>query len=276
MNESVVVYRRFMFFRVALYLCLAAIIAYAWHRPLGMPNGGTWLGYGLGSIGAILILWLMYLGIRKRTYGPGKVKLEAWVSAHIYLGLSLLVIVTLHTGFRFGMNLHTLAYALMLVVIASGCFGLYAYLRYPLLMTENRRGITLDNMLAQIADIDRECREVSMQLGEEINRAVLVASQNTRIGGGVLQQLSGVDPKCPTSRALKTVEQMAGQAAGNQAGDLRRLSTLLTRKEELLRRARRDVQIVALMRVWLFVHVPVSFALLAALIAHVVSVFFYW
>jgi hypothetical protein len=30
------------------------------------------------------------------------------------------------------------------------------------------------------------------------------------------------------------------------------------------------------MQVWLYVHVPLSFALLAALIAHVISVFYFW
>ena len=32
----------------------------------------------------------------------------------------------------------------------------------------------------------------------------------------------------------------------------------------------------AFLDIWLYFHVPLSFALLAALIAHIVSVFFYW
>ena len=32
----------------------------------------------------------------------------------------------------------------------------------------------------------------------------------------------------------------------------------------------------ALLDIWLYVHVPLSFALLGALIAHIISVFFYW
>jgi len=51
---------------------------------------------------------------------------------------------------------------------------------------------------------------------------------------------------------------------------------LLARKEELLARARRDVRYKALLDIWLYVHVPLSFALLGALIAHIISVFFYW
>ena len=41
------------------------------------PNGGTWLGYTLGTIGALLIVWLMLFGIRKRRYGPGDSSLAA-------------------------------------------------------------------------------------------------------------------------------------------------------------------------------------------------------
>ena len=32
----------------------------------------------------------------------------------------------------------------------------------------------------------------------------------------------------------------------------------------------------AIMEIWLYFHVPLSIALLAALIGHIISVFFYW
>ena len=43
-----------------------------------------------------------------------------------------------------------------------------------------------------------------------------------------------------------------------------------------LARLRKHLQIKALLQVWLYVHVPMTFALLAALSAHIFSVFFYW
>jgi len=51
---------------------------------------------------------------------------------------------------------------------------------------------------------------------------------------------------------------------------------VLLRKQALLRRARRDVAYKARLDLWLYVHVPLSIALLVALVAHIVSVFFYW
>jgi hypothetical protein len=52
--------------------------------------------------------------------------------------------------------------------------------------------------------------------------------------------------------------------------------TVLLRKQELLSKVRRDVAFKARLDLWLYLHVPASVALLGALVAHVVSVFYYW
>ena len=51
---------------------------------------------------------------------------------------------------------------------------------------------------------------------------------------------------------------------------------LLERVLDVLTRARRHMRYRALLELWLYIHVPMTFALLAALIAHVVSVFYFW
>ena len=93
-----------------------SIAAYIWHRPPLAPNGGTSLGLALGTVAALLIVWLMLFGLRKRDYRSRLGTLRGWLSAHVYLGASLIVIGTLHTGFEFGWNVHTLADVFMLSV----------------------------------------------------------------------------------------------------------------------------------------------------------------
>lgn len=277
MHQSVLVFRNFRYLKWAFAIVAVAVALYWFHEPVyGNANGGTWLGYTLGGLGALLIVWLMWFGIRKRRYGAGGAPVEDWLSAHIYLGLALVIIGTLHTGFQFGWNVHTLSYVLMMIVIVSGVFGLFAYMRVPELMTHNRRGMTLVQMMQEISDLDAECRETALTLGDEINQIVLTAAQNTRIGGGVIRQLSGEDPDCVTAKASRDVRHLADNAPPGQAEGFRLLLGLLARKEELLARARRDVRFKALLDIWLYVHVPLSFALLGALIAHIFSVFFYW
>lgn len=88
-----------------------------------MGTHATPHGYTLGTLGALIILVLLWLGVRKRQYLDAQGSLIGWLSAHVYLGLGLAVIVTLHSGFQLGWNVHSLAYVLMLAVIASGLYG---------------------------------------------------------------------------------------------------------------------------------------------------------
>ena len=276
MHQSLFVYSGYRYLKLSMLLIIASVVAYAIHAPVDGPNGGTWLGYTLGGLGAFLILLLMWFGMRKRSYKSSMGKVEGWLSAHVYLGLALIVIATLHAGFQIGWNLHTLAYVLMFIVIFSGIFGVYAYLRYPELMTKNRRGNTLELMLIEMSELDRECREASSQLTDEINKCILESSEKTKIGGSVRQQLSGRPQHCATQAAFEKVGELSKSLPKEMADDASRLMTLLGKKCELVQRACRDVQYKAMMDIWLYFHVPLSFALLAALIAHVVSIFFYW
>lgn len=273
MHQSFLVYRNHLYLKVAFAAVLLAGLAYVVHRPLGVPNGGTWLGYTLGVASAALMLWLAWFGVRKRMYGVGKLRLEDWLSAHVYLGLALAVISTLHAGFQVGANVHTVLYVLMLIVIVSGLFGVYFYASFPALLAENRRGMTADMMVTQIAELDRELRQLAMGLDDATNAAVLTATQETVVGGSMLRQLRGADPECETTKARRFVEASSGRGEDTRR---RQLLTRLVRKEELLHRVRRDVQLRLLLRAWLMFHVPFSIAALAALAVHVITVFYYW
>ena len=57
---------------------------------------------------------------------------------------------------------------------------------------------------------------------------------------------------------------------------VRQLLETTARKKTLLKRIRRDIQLKAILQLWLYVHVPLSIALLASLLIHITSVFWYW
>ena len=274
-HRTILEYRDYRYLKLAMLVVVAVIFAYGWYKyPLG-HYGGTPLGYTLGTIAALLIFWLMWLGVQKRRYRTtGDVK--GWLSAHIYLGTSLIVIATLHAAFQVGWNVHTLAYVLMMVVIASGFYGVYTYLRFPSLMTENLAEDTLESLTLKIADIDREARRLALGMSDEVNRAVLASIQETRIGGGVYAQLRERVSKCPTSAAVKLIKARAASVKGEDARKHQDLYGMMLRKERLVGRARTDIRYKAIMDMWLFFHVPLSVALVAALVAHIVAVFFYW
>ena len=122
-----------------------------------------------------MIGWLAWFGVRRKRYG-GQTPLEGWLSAHVYIGVALIVVATLHTGFRFHWNVHTLAFVLMVIVIVSGIFGAYAFLRYPAMMTANRGGSTLKTMSAELAGLDQACRDLVLTFDDETVALVTAAS----------------------------------------------------------------------------------------------------
>lgn len=276
---------------------VAASAALYLSQPPALPrNGGSWQGYTLGGLGLLLILWLSWLGIRKRSYRSNRGTLQGWVSAHVYLGLALPVVATLHGAFQFGTNVHTLAYALMIGVILSGLYGLYSYLRFPALMVRNRGDRSLDQRLQELDSLDKEGLETGAQCDESVHAVVDSALERTAVGGGFWDQLLARDrsrvalPGTGKREGQTVLAANRGQQAvvdhlvqkipdtskRGEAERLRRLLYVFGRRAEILHRLRRELSLQLRLKLWLCFHIPLTVALLAALTAHVFTVFFYW
>jgi len=275
-HEGFLRHRNFKWLKIAAAVSGIAILAYLLIDVEPRPNGGSWYGYLLGTIGALLILWLTALGLRKRAITRKRWSLKAWTSAHVYLGLSLIVIATLHTGFQFGWNIHTLAYALMMLVILSGVYGIWAYAFLPSALSDNRSEMTAAQMIEAVESIDKQIQISAQPLSDEDSRVVLDSLGEDVFGGGLFRRLGGRPPKGGNVVALRIIRRRVAESDGEEAIALEQVSVLMQRKAGALNRIRRHVRIRARLEVWLYVHVPLTFALIAALSAHIVSVFFYW
>jgi hypothetical protein len=273
-HEGFLRHAGFRWLKIAVVIAIIAIAVYFWADVRPRPNGGSWYGYTLGTIGALLILWLTALGLRKRTMTRGRWSLKAWTSAHVYLGLALIVIGTLHTGFQFGWNVHTLAYALMMLVIFSGIYGISVYSSLPRALSDNRGETTQDMMLETVRQIDRQLHEAAQPLDQHWAGVTQLSLADDPFGGGLIARLTGRYPRCGTQKALKEVRLATGGRTGSDP--LERIDAMLERKLAALSRMRRHMRLRALLEIWLYVHVPATIALIAALTAHIVSVFFYW
>jgi hypothetical protein len=292
-QDNLLSFKKFKYLKLATFIIVVSIILYAVDNPVIKPNGGTWLGYGLGTVGAILILWLLAFGIRKRAYNSNLGTLRGWLSAHVYLGIALVFVATLHSGFEFGKNIHTLAYLLTLVVVLSGFFGLYFYLRNPSLMGSLLSGKTLQEHGQILREIDEQCRKLALNMTPEIQAIVLVSS-NGKIFSRYWQRFTGKNSSCETQKAIDSLEhdvldKLYRRSSRSEKALIpadRRGSDILAKVQEIytlqfsrlqqLVRIREYVRLKSWTECWLLFHVPFSFALLGVLIAHVVSVFFYW
>lgn len=315
-RPNVMRYNNGRYLKLGGWLALLAVAGYVLFEPAATePYGGTPTGYVLGILSQLIVFLLFWYGIYKRypvsernrrvaerrkpegwevdeaassrrtqrrrsepqqdwRYGQ---TLQGWLSLHINLGTALIVLATLHTGFEFGWNVHTLGYGLMLAVIASGFYGLYIYHTYPRLITDNLEEDTLESLLFKIDDLDERARVRALDLPDDVNRLVHDSRQGTMIGGGLWHLIRGRQSDCPTQIAVRQIRRLGQKyIADEQPKYMRELYLLLLRKEKLVERARKAVMLQARLSAWLYLHVPLAIALLATLAVHVLSVLFYW
>ncbi len=268
-------YKNYLYFKLAVAMILLAFAAFMLFEPAVGHYGGSWIGYGLGVISAVMVLWMAWYGVRKRRYRSAGTT-QGWLSAHIYLGTALTVIVNLHSGFHFGFNIHTLAYGLLLVVVVSGFFGNYTYMIYPRQMTENMGEDSLDGLLLRIAEADKLARQIALLMPDDINDIVTHACRSTFIGVGLLEQLRGFQPNCPSALAVQKLTTMGNHLSTDQRKLHRELYSIMVRRQSLVKRARQDLMYRSRLGFWLYFHVPFAVALLVAMTAHIIAVFFYW
>ena len=57
-HEGFLRHANFRWAKISGGLCLLVIVSYTLIDVTPRPNGGSWYGYTLGTIGALLILWL--------------------------------------------------------------------------------------------------------------------------------------------------------------------------------------------------------------------------
>ena len=107
----------------------ATALAVAWYageavRSESWPGGSSLPGFTFGALGGIVILFELLLYFRKKVRAWRLGRAQVWMRAHIWLGLLCLPLLVLHSGFRLGGTLSAVLMVLLVVVIASGIWGL--------------------------------------------------------------------------------------------------------------------------------------------------------
>lgn len=291
-HTGILEYKKSRYFWWSLILVIVCVVIYLTQSADDPPNGGTWQGYTTGTIGALLILWLSLLGIRKRSYKSRSGTVAGWTSAHVYLGSAVIIIATLHSANQLGWNIHTLSYVLLLGVVLSGFVGLYYYLTLPQVSLKNRNGQSRDTLFAELFELDEQGKEIATRCSSDISLIANSAIARTGIGGGVIAQLLRSDnskvkieqnskqvlvENRDQARVLEIVANRIPDAARkSEVGPLRELLSVMSRRQAVIRRIVRDIQLQGMLRIWLYFHIPLTIALLIALLMHIIATFLYW
>jgi hypothetical protein len=141
-----------------VFLCVVVLAgATLWYfvaasRRSDWPGGSSPPGFTFGVVGGLIILFELLLWFRKmvRVWRIGPV--QVWMRAHIWLGLLCLPLLIYHSGFRLGGALSTVLMVLLLIVVASGVWGLALQQVLPRRMLNELPAETIYSQLDRLAD----------------------------------------------------------------------------------------------------------------------------
>ena len=279
---------------VAMTAAAAGLYAYeVSSRPYG-PSGGSGLGLFFGITGTSCMLLAGLLSARKKlsTWRLGSALL--WMKMHIWLGLLAVPFIVFHSGFKWGGPLTATTMALFYIVITSGVFGLVLQQFIPALMTARVPFETVRSQIDHVIDgLAADAYELVASIAGAIPEAAeeqawLAAEeelQKKRPSNWkqIVRQRPATEPS-PVAAALKTfylaeIRPYMRAATGTQPPDLRRFMIeapecrgKLEKLQQLCEESRQlrvQVRLHALLHNWLFVHAPLSFALLVLTAFHI-------
>ncbi len=294
--HATLTYQRLRYLWIALALTGWGAAIFVTQSGRTVARGDTWQGYTLGTAAALLMVWLALLGIRTRRYRSPLGSVQGWTSAHIYLGLAVVAMATLHCAGRFHANVHTYAYVLMCAVVVTGIVGVACYLSIPRRLMDNRAADSRAGMFAELFELDKQARSLAHDCDAETALVVQSSIERTVVGGGVSTQLFGVDRSLFEDPALKSAGRTQGLRRNvnqeavlayvsnrlprayrqTEAAALQQLIVTLSRRQSVLRRIRRDVQLQGWLKIWLYAHIPLTVAALGTLFVHILTTFLYW
>jgi len=262
---------------VAFLLLLAAAAVFAWERwGVGsFQHGGSLLGIVYGSVALALVVWLLLFAVRKRAYGSTLGSLEGWLQAHVWLGVASAGVVLLHTGLRFEDKVAVAAFVVLLAVVATGVVGAYLYQVLPRRLTAVESNLTAQEISA---DLNRMAASMArLASGKSavfrgIHGALLAESTPPPLAGW--RQLLG-KPRAAAAAAKRSWEALLGRVEEAERDELRRLLVLARQHKELHLRLAVQQRYRNLLDAWLYLHVPLSVALVVLVAAHLVAAF-YW
>jgi hypothetical protein len=118
-------HRRWIIFILIAVGCMIISYGMASKGLRNWPGGSSLVGFVFGILGSLIIIFECFLWVRKNLLRSWRIgRTQVWMRAHIWLGLLVLPLVILHSGFRLGGMLTTALMVLLITVIISGVWGL--------------------------------------------------------------------------------------------------------------------------------------------------------
>lgn len=273
----------------------AAASLYAWSRArASVPfSGGSAIGLSFGIAAFALMVFAALLPARRRvpTWRVGRA--QAWMRGHLWLGALSAALASLHGGLGFGGGLLTRVLVILLVIVtASGLVGAVLQHVVPRVMTDR---VPMETIYEQIDDVREQLvweadllvataigvkppgdpHATAEERAAEVFKAVasVEPAATTRLRDFYLRQLrpylvekGRANPLADGAASEQAFAQLRTVVPEQARPAVDDLEAICNEQRQLVRQERLHL----ILHGWLFVHAPLSFALLALAVVHIV------
>lgn len=263
-------------------LALVAVGIRLWLEPDGTETltGGSRVGLTYGILGGAIIVfaWLLsalrfvpswwFLGSR-----------ALWLKGHIWLGLLSFILILCHSGLRFGGLFEQILYLVFFLVLVTGIVGVILQQFLPRWMTIEVPCEVPYEQIPNVCAALREKADLAMD-SQNVCPAAATCERLKYWYAEVVRPFLGWPSEnqlfADASKTAQVFEQMRALPGIDQP--TAKASELLARLEEYCnerRRLARQESLHRLLHGWLYLHVPLSAAMMVMMIVHAVVTLYY-
>jgi len=253
---------------LGLLILVIATVLYAWaHLSLEtrFQPAARWSGILL----FVLSCGLALFNARKKLPFIPLLSATTWMQIHIYVGFFTVVVFLFHTGFRAPAGgLEILTHALFAAVALSGVIGLALSRFLPPRLTAHGENVVFERIPGMIVSLRKEAEQLIVAAEAKTHSSSIAEFYEARLAAFFarprhLWSHLVSSPK-PLNSLLERIDALDRYLDADERETSAQIAGLVRAKNNL------DHQwhLQGLLKVWLFVHIPLSFALLLFAAVH--------
>jgi hypothetical protein len=237
---------------IVLWYAMASAGAIKW------PEASGPVGVFLGIVGGIIIVFEMALAPRKWFRGTRLGVARLWMRWHIWLGLLVLPVIVIHSGFAWGGTLSAATMVLFLITIASGVWGLIVQQWVPKRIFDEIPGETVASQVdfAVVKHVAEAKLIANSDRLSEFTDAMLEPYLRTGTGGSSVL--------CSATESTRVFARLRASLPNDAEPSVLKLERLA----ELRRSWDRQVRLNRWLHNWLLIHLPISLLMTLLMFVH--------
>jgi len=252
----------------AVVLLVVVVLAAAAEATLRQP--AVISGWVLAGLALLLTLY----NLRKKLAYPPLLRSSTWLQIHVYTGLLAFGVFFLHAGFRWpGGVFDTVLYLLFLAVALTGIIGLLLSRSIPKRLTARGQEVIYERIPGYRRELAEEARQLVEDAVKQHDAVTLADFYRRRLlhffAGPAHRVHHLLQSGRPLNKLLNELRARHRYMSEPEQSAASELETLIEAKDDL------DYHHVlqGTLKLWLFVHVPLTYAMLACFVLHVLLIY---